>query len=97
MNGFQTTNPDTVGQEAGYVLTVAGDHSSLLYSTFLGGSGSFGGTGPFPCGETLTRIAVDSSGKAYITGSTCSLDYPLVNAFEKSSTGFGQRDVGLQD
>lgn len=42
--------------------------SDLLYSTFLGGGGSF---------DFGTDIAVDAAGNAYITGDTGSTDFPV--------------------
>lgn len=45
--------------------------SSLLYGTYLGGSGSDNGS--FPAGHGL---AVDAAGNAYVTGSTNSADFP---------------------
>ena len=49
----------------------------LLYSTYLGGSDREIGRG----------IAVDSSGNAYVTGNTHSLDFPTINAFQNSKGG----------
>ncbi len=53
-NAFQSTNPDTNSNSAGYVTVVNGGGGSLMYSSFLGGTGTPTG------GESLTRIAVDS-------------------------------------
>ncbi len=50
--------------------------STLIYSTYLGGSTTFGdylSTGD----DGATAIAVDAEGNAYITGSTASYDFPL--------------------
>ncbi|MDP9401780.1 MAG: SBBP repeat-containing protein [Actinomycetota bacterium] len=55
----------------------------LSYSTFLGGSGgaSDGDSAP---GELGTAIAVDSTGHAYVTGSTPSADFPTTaEAFDR--------------
>jgi hypothetical protein len=53
--------------------------STLLYSTFLGGSGLNGDIGK--------SIAVDANSDAFITGSTTSADFPTVNAFESFLAG----------
>jgi hypothetical protein len=60
-------------------LNAAG--SALTYSTYLGGS----------AGEFNGGIAVDSTGKAYVSGSTTSADFPTVNAFQPGLSG--ARDV----
>jgi hypothetical protein len=62
--------------------------SGLAYSTFLGGSAPFdpraGGAGEFGEG-----IAVDSTGAAYVTGTTRSADFPTTaGAFDTSLDGF---------
>ena len=51
------------------------DHLNLVYSTFLGGSGSE--NGPDANGDAYGGIAVDAGGNAYVTGFTTSTDFPL--------------------
>ncbi|HEY6293552.1 MAG TPA: SBBP repeat-containing protein [Terriglobia bacterium] len=55
----------------------------LVYSTYLGGNG----------GDTGYGIAVDSSGDAYVTGSTASLNFPVKSAAEASPNGQGDAFV----
>ncbi len=50
---------------------------SLLYSTYLGGSGADSGAG----------IAVDSSDSAYVTGTTASSDFPVTPNAAQSNYG----------
>ncbi len=54
----------------------------LVYSTYLGGSGSDNGAG----------IAVDSAGNAYVMGSTSSTDFPTASPLQAASGG-GFSDV----
>jgi hypothetical protein len=49
----------------------------LLYSTYLGGSGS----------ELSRGIAVDSGGNVYVAGVTSSTNFPVLHAFQSQSPG----------
>jgi photosystem II stability/assembly factor-like uncharacterized protein len=80
------TTPTTIyaGTDSGTDAFVAefNPAGSLLSSTYLGGNEA----------ELDNGIAVDTSGNAYITGSTVSLNFPTVNPFqfsiEDTSDGF---------
>jgi RHS repeat-associated protein len=53
------------------------DFTTLLYSTYLGGSGADSGNG----------IAVDSQGAAVVAGTTSSTNFPTLNAIQSSNAG----------
>jgi hypothetical protein len=78
-NPFQAALSNSNGSAFVTKLSPAGN--SLVYSTYLGGSGS--SFGDFGFG-----IAVDSAGSAYVTGYTGSADFPTANAFQTSLKGF---------
>jgi uncharacterized protein (TIGR03437 family) len=65
-----------------FVFKLTPDGSQAVYSTYLGGSGD----------DVACGIAVDSSGSAYLAGSTFSTNFPLANAFESSYGGQGSSD-----
>jgi len=65
------------GIEDAFVTKLDPTGSSLVYSTYLGGSNPDEGTG----------IAVDLRGNAYITGSTQSVNFPTANAFQENLAG----------
>jgi hypothetical protein len=58
----------------GFLAKLSADGTTLLYSTYFGGSGA----------DTANAIALDSAGHAYISGSTNSADLPLINALQSS-------------
>jgi K319-like protein/beta-propeller repeat-containing protein/HYR domain-containing protein len=62
-------------------LSVAG--SSLIYSTYLGGSGS----------DTALAIAVDALGNAYVTGSTNSTNFLTQGAIPGGAANSGSDDA----
>jgi hypothetical protein len=63
------------GSSDAFVTKMASDGSSLIYSTYLGGSDS----------DRAIGIAVHSSGRAYITGETSSGDFPTTDGVVRPS------------
>jgi len=79
VNAFQGTLNNAAG--SAFVVELNPSATALLYSTFLGGSGADGDFG--------AAIAVDSSGSAYVTGTTSSKDFPLQDAIQMTFKSSG--------
>jgi sugar lactone lactonase YvrE len=62
------TTPD------GFVSKIDPTGTMLLYSTYIGGSSY----------DYLRSIAVDSTGAAWVTGYTSSVDFPVLNAYQST-------------
>ena len=76
LGSFQTAS---AGNVDAFVTKLNATGSALVYSTYLGGSGSEGGG---------FGIAVDSLGNAYVTGGTASTDFPVTpGAFQTALAG----------
>jgi hypothetical protein len=85
---FQTAgNSAANAPETAFVIKLNPTGTALVYSTYLGGSGSVDLYGA-PFGDQGTGLAVDSSGNAYVTGETVSSDFPVTQgAFKTTSPG----------
>jgi uncharacterized protein (TIGR03437 family) len=69
----------------GFLFKMPPDGSSILYSTFLGGTGNDRGA---------TRVVLDNAGNAYLTGLTGSANFPVTpNAMQRVFGG----SMGLND
>ena len=80
MSAFQPTKPGPSNGINAFMAKLDATGSSLLYSTYLGGTP----------GDTAFGIAVDRSGHAYVTGVTYSFDFPTTaRAFDRSAHVFG--------
>ena len=84
---FPTRNPiqgSNAGSQDAFVTKLNPAGSEIVYSTYLGGSdGNNYGIG----------IAVDSSGNAYITGSTPSTNFPTMNPIQGANAGIADAYV----
>ncbi|KAF5434668.1 Beta-propeller repeat-containing protein, partial [Candidatus Methanophagaceae archaeon] len=87
LNGFQT---NLQGNCDGFITKIDTTKSgtvSLIYSTYLGGSGSDAGFG----------IVVDNRGYAYITGDTSSTDFPILNGHQTILQGYNNAFIAKID
>jgi hypothetical protein len=74
----RTFNGSVNGDVDAFVTKLNATGSALAYSTFLGATSGVGGG----------SIAVDGSGRAYVTGGTDSADYPTTpGAFDRTFNG----------
>jgi hypothetical protein len=61
-----------------FVTKISASGSTLLYSTYLGGSG----------GDSASSVRLDSDGNAYVGGSTFSANFPTTpGAFNRTRRG----------
>ena len=74
VNGFQTAHG---GEFDGFIAKLNETGSTLLYSSYLGGSGGDSGGG----------IVLGADGIAHLTGSTSSTNFPMVNALQGPGGG----------
>ncbi|MGC1360719.1 MAG: SBBP repeat-containing protein, partial [Silvibacterium sp.] len=66
--------------ENAFVAKINSTGTALVYSTYLGGK----------TGNDITSssgIAVDNTGRAYVTGTTNAVDFPVKNAYQSASAG----------
>jgi hypothetical protein len=81
-NAFQGKNASGLGNDV-FVAKLSPAGSTLVYSTYLGGSSDDSGV----------DIAVDSAGNAYVTGFTSSTDFPTANGLQNIAGGFDNGDA----
>ncbi len=77
---FPTANPAqnlSGGGNDAFVAKLNAAGTALVYCTYLGGTGD----------DRAYGIAVDSTGSAYVTGSTASRNFPVAKAFQSKLAG----------
>ncbi len=82
---FPTVNPiqaANTGYYDAFITKIDPSGSAIAYSTYFGGSESDGGE----------AVAVDNTGRVYITGRTAYTDFPMVNPIQATHSG-GYWDV----
>ncbi len=83
-SNFPTVNPRQGalnGPTDTFVAKLNASGSSLIFSTYLGGSTITNGQ------EGIAGIGTDASGNVYVTGTTFSSDFPTQNAFQPAMHG----------
>jgi len=74
VSGISSSNG---GEFDAFVTKISADGSTLIYSTYVGGSGEDSGN----------AIAVDASGNAFVAGGTGSSNFPVKGGFQTSLKG----------
>jgi hypothetical protein len=74
INAAQPALASVAPDHDAFLSKLSADGSTLLYSTYLGGSDFDSGHG----------LAVDAAGNAYVSGRTCSTNFPLKNPLQST-------------
>lgn len=91
----------SLGASNGFLAELDSTGHDLLFSTYLGGSGSSGNTAThvtIPFGDTAQGVAVDGVGNIYVAGQTSSSDFSTFKPFQPangSTTTFGSITTGF--
>jgi len=88
---FQPVNKAAAGNHAGtaFVTQFNSSGTTLVYSTFLGGSGAVNSANQ-AVGDTAYGLALDAAGNVYVAGTTWSADFPATQgAFQTSNHAAG--------
>lgn len=72
------------GANDAFVAKLNASGSALVYSTYLGGTGSEGLSSD---GNQVQDIALDAAGNIYLTGTTSSTNFPTASAVQSASGG----------
>jgi hypothetical protein len=90
VNAYQSA---LAGSQDAFLVKFSADGSSLMYSTYLGGSALTyigGSTSQFG-----TSVSVDPAGEAVIAGVTMATDFPTANAYQSSVSADQFGDWGV--
>jgi hypothetical protein len=78
---FQSLGADA---DNGFITKLSPSGSSLVYSLLLGGGDS----------DSIRGLALDTQHRVYVTGFTCSTNFPVKNAFQPVTNGQSCSDAG---
>ena len=85
---FPTTpgafQPSGIDANNGFITKISPNGSSLVYSLLLGGGDS----------DSIRGLALDTQHRVYVTGFTCSLNFPVKNAFQPVTNSQNCADGG---
>ncbi len=84
IGAYQTTSS---GGFDAFITKFKPDGSTILYSTYLGGTGS----------DSASGLALDSIGDVYVTGSTSGGSFPTSSGAAQTSYGGGQDDAFVSE
>ena len=89
-DGFDTS-PGEKSQRKGFIVKLDNDLTTLLASTFLGGSSQA------YYGDAIGDIALDANGKVYVGGSATSADFPIRDGVDTEFNGNSEAFVARFD